>query len=487
MNSTSYLSILLIAVASMLTAATVLAILPVTYNDLLLGKRCWLHLSLLFMGGSLLFAALVYHQKLTFRLSVSDLLLVLLALVTGVIYEWNLDVSEKFPLCLQLLLLWFMLRTGLSMFPELGIFFISILLCLGCIEALLGIIQFFHLVEEKHFLSHLTGSFINSEAYAGYLAMLLPVSLYWVLRYGSCRKARCLDIRTLLFYSALPTLMFIMVILPAVISLTTWLAAILPCIWIAWKCLLRGKLMRKMKRSPGIAFTYALLVVSVAVFITFSGIYISHTVEGDMRLFRYEPTFSLHPEDVLEAAPLAYFTEVTSVVRLPRGQSEINILTLVLVVGILCSCFYSAYKKGMADICGALIAALIYTVFSFPLLRAPFLVTLTFIGVISTVPAKAERPVAAFTAKSISRVTHFRNNLLPLWVNKGGVVLLIAFLLASSHWLLFRQTEVYAFYKKWIEESAQTRYEWEVPAKKSSLREAPYAFPEEPEKHTVEE
>ncbi len=482
MNSTSYLSILLIAVASMLTAATVLAILPVTSNDLLLGKRCWLHLSLLFMGGSLLFAALVYRKNLAFRLSVTDLLLVLLALVTGVIYEWNIDASEKFPLCLQLLLLWFMLRTGLSMFPELGIFFISILLCLGCIEALLGIIQFFHLAEEKHFLSHLTGSFINSDSYGGYLAMLLPVSLYWVLRYGSCRKTDCLDIRTLLFYSALPTLMLIMVILPAVISLTTWLAAIFPCIWIAWKCFSWGKLMKKMKRSHSVAFTYALLVVAVAVFITFSGIYISHTVEGDMRLFRYQPTFSLHPEDVLEITPLTYFTEITRVVHLPDGHSEINILTLVLVVAILCSCFYSAYKKGMADVCGALIAALIYTVFSFPLLRAPFLVTLTFIGVISTVPAKTNRPVVSSGSKTTGRLMNFRNDLFPFWVNKSGTVLLIAFLLAGSHWLLFRQKEVYAFYRKWIEETAQTRYEWEVPAKKTSVREAPATFPVFPER-----
>lgn len=482
MNSTSYLSILLIAVASMLTAATVLAILPVTYNDLLLGKRCWLHLSLLFMGGSLLFAALVYHKKLTIRLSVTDVLLVLLALVTAIIYEFDIDASEKFPLCLQLLLLWFMLRTGLSMFPELGIFFISILLCLGCIEALLGITQFFHLAEEKHFLSHLTGSFINSDAYGGYLAMLLPVSLYWVLRYGSCRKNDCLDIRTLLFYSALPTLMLIMVILPAVISLTTWLAAILSCIWIAWKCFSWGKLLKKMKRSYKSAFTYALLVVAVAAFITFSGIYISHTVEGDMRLFRYQPTLSLHPEDVLETTPLTYFTDITRAVRLPDGLSEINILTLVLVVAIVCSCFYSAYKKGMPDVCGALIAALIYIVFSFPLLRAPFLVTLTFIGVISTVPAKAKRPVVLSMKETTGRLMNFRNNLFPLWVNKGGIVLLIALLLAGSHWLLFRQKDVYAFYRKWIEETAQTRYEWNVPAKKTSVREVPYASPAMPEK-----
>ncbi|MCC8170326.1 MAG: hypothetical protein LIP00_00795 [Parabacteroides sp.] len=487
MNSTSYFSILLIAVASMLTAATVLAILPVTCNDLLLGKRCWLHLSLLFMGGSLLFATLVYPKKLIFRLSVTDVLLVLLALVTGVIYQWNIDASAKFPLCLQLLLLWFMLRTGLSMFPELGVFFISILLCLGCIEALLGITQFFHLAEEKHFLSHLTGSFINSDDYGGYLAMLLPISLYWVLRYGSCRKTDCLDIRTLLFYSALPTLMLIMVILPAVINLVTWLAAILPCIWIAWKCFSWGKLLKKMKRSYSIAFTYALLVVAVAGFITFSGIYISHTIEGDMRLFRYQPTFSLHPADVFEAARFTYFTDITRVVRLPDGVSEINILTLVLVVAIVCSCFYSAYKKGMADICGALIAALIYIVFSFPLLRAPFLVTLTFIGVVSTVPAKTSRPAVSSAGRAAGRFTPFRNVLFPFWVNKAGVVLLIAFLLGGSHWLLFRQKEVYAFYRKWIEETSQTRYEWEVPAKKSSVREAPYASPAFPEKLPAEE
>lgn len=469
MNSTSnYLSLLLLSAASILVAAIVLAIIPGTCNDLLIGKRCWLHLSTLFLGGSLFFTSILYRKTIPFCFSLTDALLLLLVISNGIIYNWNLHTDpDKFALSLQLLFLWFMLRIGLSMFPELSIFMTAILLCIGSVEALLGITQFFHLAAEEHFLSRLTGSFINSDSYGGYLALLLPISLCWVLRYGSCSKTGCLNIRTLLFYVALPALILIMIILPSVINFTTWLATILPCIWIAGRYFSGGKLMKKKKLRHSIVFTYATLFIIAAVFVAFSGLCISHAFERNIRLFEYQPTFSLHPQDALAGTELPALTTITADPPLPYRLTEINVFILCLFIGALSSCFYSAYKKGMTDICGALLAAMIYATFSFPLIRTPFLVTLTFIAAIGALRPRLQKPVRIRNSGKLYSIRAARWRPESVCLGKNGIILLAIVLLTGSHMLFFQQKEAYAHYKKWIEERNKIQYEWTLPVRRA--------------------
>lgn len=462
MNSTStYISLMLISVSIVMVACTVLVNLPEGGNDLIIGKRCWFHLSLLAMGGSTLFAALFSKREMTFTFSITDVWMFVLFVFCGAMYNWDTTDPAKFAFAFQLLVLWFMLRIGLSIFPELSPFLMSILLCIGCVEALSGIVQRFGLTGDEHFLAHFTGSFINKTSYGGYLATLFPVSLCWALRYGTCKKRQWWRIKTLLFYAALPALVTIMLILPAVIDRVTWLAVVIPCSWIAWRCFHLGHILKHMKLRHSVAFTYAGIFLAVTAFITISGLCVSHPFEGNLAL-QYHPTFSLHPADALAQADLTGFTKITHSPHLPYRNTEINVFLLLLFLSLQGSCFYLAYKKRLIDVCGALLAATIFMVFSFSLVRPPFLITLVLISVLSNLHSTPPQPVRIHYGGKIYTLCRSHWTPAALRLGKGGIVLLALSLLVIAHSLFLSQPDAYQHYRHWVKQTSEMNYDWKI-------------------------
>lgn len=458
MNYTSnYISLMLISVSIVMVACIVLVNIPQSGSDMILGKRCWFHLSLLCLGGSLLFTTLFSTKEISFTFSVTDLLAIMLFLLCGIVYSWDLmQRPDKFAFSIQLVILWFMLRMSLSIFPYLSAFVMSITLCIGSIEALLGIVQLFNLAADDYFLAHLTGSFINKISYGGYLALLFPVSLCWVLRYGMCRKTQWWNLRTLLFYTALPAMILIMFILPAIINLSIWLAVILPCIWIAWRCFSLGNVLKQMKLRHSVAFTYAGIFLAVIVFITISSMYITHTHPGPFSFFQYHPTFSLHPKDALASADLSGFTNITHSPYLPYWQTEVNVLLLVLFLCMQGCCFYQAYQKRMMDVCGALLAATVFMVSSFSLVRPPFLITLVLISVLSNLHPLSFQPVTIRYGGK--KYTLGRKRWMPaLRLDRGSVILFTFLLLLTAYSIFYLQTDTYDYYKDWIKQASHMK------------------------------
>lgn len=463
MNYTSnYISLMLLSVSIVMVACVVLVDISQGGDDLILGKRCWFHLSLLCLGGSLLFTALFATKEISVTFSITDLLAVMLFFLCGIVYSWDIALRpDKFALSLQLVVLWFMLRVGLSVFPYLSAFVMSIILCIGSVEALLGIVQLFNLAPAGHFMAQLTGSFVNTTSYGGYLALLFPVSLCWVLRYGMCRKTQWWNLRTLLFYTALPALALFMFILPSIINFSVWLAVMVPCIWIGWRCFSLGNILKQMKLRHSVAFTYAGIFLAVVGFVMVSGIYIAHTYPEHFSFLQYHPTFRLHPKDALASADLTAFTDITHSPYLPYRQTEVNVLLLVLFLCVQSCCFYQAYQRRMMDVCGAILAATVFMVFSFSLVRPPFLITLVLICVLSNLhPLSFQTVTIRYGGK---KYTLGRKRWLPaVRLGRSGVILFAFLLVLTAYSVFYLQTDTYEYYQQWMKQTYEMKYDWKI-------------------------
>ncbi|SEK20007.1 O-antigen ligase family protein [Parapedobacter koreensis] len=97
----------------------------------------------------------------------------------------------------------------------------------GLVEALWGLLQLYGQVPSQHVLFRVTGSFFNPGPYAGYLAMILPMAVYYAIRDSKVIHApfrRRMRYYYLRWELALSTLIGIVLILPATMSRAAWIA-----------------------------------------------------------------------------------------------------------------------------------------------------------------------------------------------------------------------------------------------------------------------
>lgn len=214
---------LILFLAGVLVLCTSSATSGELVNGLVMGKVCWLHLVMPLFSVCVLFVALTRHKGLL-RISIPDILLLLFAGITLIMYDWPLNPEpEKLLFGGQILVLWFMLRFVLHAYPSLRIFYLVALVGTALWQAMLGMEQLHGFESSNHSLFRLTGSFFNPGPYSGYLAVVLPVCLGMALRY-----------RSALYYFAWICVFAIVVVLPAGMSRSAWIAAAVSCGWVYW-------------------------------------------------------------------------------------------------------------------------------------------------------------------------------------------------------------------------------------------------------------
>ena len=185
-------------------------------NGLVMGKVFWIHL-VMGIGYLALFVSL--FQKKMLKLNVADGLLIAYYLSILLTYSWKLNPEpEKLALATQLVGLWFILRQALTLYRPLTRFILLLLTLGGLSEALLGMAQLHGWALSNHSLFNITGTFYNPGPYSGYLALLLPICLSFTRHYKPFPK----------YYGWL-CVMAILLVLPAGMSRTAWLAALIGC------------------------------------------------------------------------------------------------------------------------------------------------------------------------------------------------------------------------------------------------------------------
>lgn len=136
-------------------------------------------------------------------------------------YETNLAPIERLNIII-LAAFWFSLRLLSLSFKKSERLIVCILILWGVTEALWGLGQLYDILPSGHQIFKITGSFFNPGPYGGFVALFIPFSLHYWLFY---RKAN-----TKISYIFLVVLILSFLILPATLSRTAWVAAILGCV-----------------------------------------------------------------------------------------------------------------------------------------------------------------------------------------------------------------------------------------------------------------
>lgn len=217
------------------------------------------------------------------KTTTSDITVLLFAGIVLVNYQYEKNLSPEFLLFfIQMVLLWFTLKIIYRFFPKAKIFVLVGLLVWGTVEALWGLGQLYNYFPVKHSLFKTTGSFFNPGPYGGFIALMFPLVLHYWLVYRHKNRF----ISYLLLFAGIICLM----VFPATLSRTAWIAAIAGCMVV----LLSNKrfivklhlLWRRYKRVCIIGATILSLFLAVAVY----GIYHLKKDSADGRLFMWKIT-----------------------------------------------------------------------------------------------------------------------------------------------------------------------------------------------------
>ena len=232
MKYRQYISYSLLAISGVFLLCTVFATDTGLANGLVTGKVLWFHLAMLLLATCSLVAAILTKPVKPFVFSVADGLVLVLAVIVALTYNRQLDPElEKMLFGGQLVVLWFLLRFLLTGWPQLQLFFLAVVVATGGIEAVSGMRQLHGFEGSNHSLFKLTGDFYNPGPYSGYLAIVLPVCLWMILEWGKEKRAHS---RASLRYLGWIGLLAIIVVLPAGMSRTAWIAAAVSCGWVYW-------------------------------------------------------------------------------------------------------------------------------------------------------------------------------------------------------------------------------------------------------------
>lgn len=408
-------------------------------------------------SGSMYSFPLPFLPKNYIHITIPDILVLLFFGITLATYNWQLNPEpDKLLFGGQLLVLWLVLRLLLKRFPSLRLFFLLIIVCTGLIEALWGLEQLYGYRMSNHSLFRLTGSFYNPGPYSGYLAAVFPLSLYFILRVSRLKKHSWWHYTSVIYGVSVICFVLVLLVLPAGMSRSAWLAALISSGWVYWNERLGWK---KAKEVWGRykKWVTALSVISiVCLSIGLYGIYLLKKDSADGRLLMSKITTKaiLHQPVTgtgLGGFPAAYANEqaryftsetATQTEQLVAGAPEyafneylqigleqgvFGLIVFLLLVGC---CFYSGIKNRRIGTTGGLLSLTVFASTSYPLQLPAFWVLLVFL----LVTCIAE-PSSFSLGKSLS-----------LWVSTASVGIVAALLCFA---LFYLQQGRYTAYAAW--------------------------------------
>jgi tetratricopeptide (TPR) repeat protein len=169
-----------------------------------------------------------------FKICREDVLLLLYGVLTLSVSLWvnHSEAATKHVLLLLILLLYFYFKRLLRVSETGRYWLLLFFLFTGAAEACWGLRQLYGYTHSQHHLFRLTGSFFNPGPYACWLATITPCALHYLLR-----DRACLKVKFRLHYwpvylrwgMAALTCLGVLLVLPAAMSRTAWLAVLGGC------------------------------------------------------------------------------------------------------------------------------------------------------------------------------------------------------------------------------------------------------------------
>ncbi|MBD1432877.1 O-antigen ligase family protein [Sphingobacterium sp. DN00404] len=348
-----------------------------------------------------------WNNRAGVKFHLADYFIVIwLAISFGLSYLYLQTVNNKMAIFVMLGALYYCFRIFLAQTQiNLRILMLAIML-LGCVEAVWGLLQLYGFARSQHALYGVTGSLFNPGPYAGFLAIILPVSLFYLLWDRQAlakhrhRKAAFFKVR---WFTAMITCIVIVLVLPATMSRAAWLAATIGCATVFggyYRCFLKPKRAKRstIGRMIGIAaaFTAVMSLATAGIYYlkkdsadgrtliwklsadrmsktwvgegmgTFSGVY------GGAQEAYFDSGAGVEREKWLAGEPEYAFNEFLQI-GVEQGYLPLAFFILIIAFALVTGI---RYRRFMAD--GGLMAILVFAFFSYPFSLMPFLIVFVF-------------------------------------------------------------------------------------------------------------
>lgn len=377
------------------------------------------------IAGLLAFALSVTKEN-RFRFTLPD------GLITGgviyylVRYDYQLHLADwKVIYAALLLLLWYIVRIIFSS-PQVSKKMVAVgITGIGCLLAGWGLLQLYGFCHSNHFLYRITGPFFNPGPYSGYLAMLLPVCLHYLLLAKGWQR-----------YCWWGAFALMLCIIPASMSRSAWVAIVVGLLWVLgmhknWWTAFRNYAKQMPRKAVGYVTSVCVLAALVCVLL--------FQLKADSargRLFIWKNTCTAIAEQpligygpgsfqmVYGKVQAAYFAAGKGTVDEKRvaGYAEYTfneylqslvegggiLLLFILSFGIL------VFRQGIAhkryDFCGALFSLTVFAFSSYPLQILPFGIA----GVVFSAACISKEEVACASEEEKEKQADGKKNLLAL-------------------------------------------------------------------------
>ena len=382
--------------------ATVFATGKDLENGLVSGKQFWFYACLLPAALSALFFYFRARKSPNLRLNRNDVLVLALIGAVFICAPVSSGISQKQTLFLLLGCLYFYFRIVLSSYRQapfiLSVFFILT----GLAEALIGLSQLYGWTRSYHVLFRITGTFFNPGPFSGYVAMVFPLALFFVIHDKRIFR-HPFRWRLLLFYFrwgiAMATILCSILILPAAMSRAAWIglaggSGLVVMYYFGQQKQYRAYIRKNRKKL--ILFAGAgLLSLSIAL----AGMYYMKKDSADGRALIWKVSTALiarHPAGVgLGNYPGAYGDVQSAYFAEGRGSEteayvagnpeyafneylqvciELGILPFFLFLVLMGSSLYRGIRIKQIGLAGSLFSLLLFAGFSYPFSVLPYLI-----------------------------------------------------------------------------------------------------------------
>ena len=420
MKYRQYISYSLLVTSGIFLLCTVFATDNSLANGLVTGKVHWFHLAMLFLAVCSLLAAVLTKPAKRFAFSVADGMVLALAAIGALTYNRDLDPEpEKMLFGGQLVLLWFLLRFLFAGWSQLRLAFLTGIVVTGLVEAVSGMRQLHGLEGSNHSLFRLTGDFYNPGPYSGYLAMVLPVCLWMILQFADCKKEGWRQAKIYLYYLAWITLLAIVVVLPAGMSRTAWIAATVSCAWIYWTERIGWEKAKQYIHKNRTLSILSSILILISIAGALAGVYLLKKDSADGRLLLWKVTGQAIMEQpwtgtglggfptAYAEAQAAYFSSgnASETEKMVAGCPEYGfneflqigleqgIVGLTVFILLLGYSLFQGVKNKQVGAAGGILALMVFSLASYPLQLPEFWVVLVILmGVIPT-PSPAGKKI----------------------------------------------------------------------------------------------
>jgi tetratricopeptide (TPR) repeat protein len=452
----------ILTVSLYLLLSTVFALDETLANGVVSAKYFWFYMS---MGIVSTASLLLYgFRRDLVMFYIVDLLLILFAILVlaNNYFAFNNATDTKWILLLLLLLLFISLRVALHD-EKLRFHIILFFIFTGLVEAIWGLSQLYSSAFSSSSQFNITGSFFNSGPYSGYLAVVAPLALYYIMKDVVVFKR---DIFSgylsyyLRFTISILTFVCIVIVLPTTMSRAAWLSMIVGCVFVLLAYYSRQKknldfLIKRQKQFVLLLFIAFVLIASSLV-----GIYLLKKNSAEGRLLIWKTSMQMvtkypmgvgigHFSGAYGYEQASYFAsgEASAQEQLIAGSPEYTFneyLQIIIELGVvpaailfssLVLLLFMGLKRKIIAETGGLLSLLVFASMSYPLNLLPFLIVLVvFICLILT-----KRPYI--------KVNHF--------FEKGFEVKwkILFSILTVSYVILFvvlrQQLPIYNAYKEW--------------------------------------